>query len=53
MVSSVPRQAMKSLRKWLTENPLGIALACLAVALGNAFEASYLDDPNGLMTVLS
>ncbi len=46
---------MKRVNYWLfnTNRPLRFALVALVLALVNAYEAIYIDNPNGAMYVVS
>ena len=46
---------MGRITNWLfdTKHPLRFALVCLVIGIGNAYEATHIDNPNGLMYVLS
>jgi len=46
---------MKRLNDWLfdTNRPLRFALVSLVIALANAYEATHLDNPNGVWYIVS
>ncbi len=46
---------MKHVIDWLfdTKRPLRFALVALIIGLANAYEATHIDNPNGIMYVVS
>jgi hypothetical protein len=46
---------VKRISGWLfdTDHPLRVAVVCLLIAAGNAYEAVYIDSPRGFMNALS
>lgn len=52
---SVKKKGMKRVTDWLfdTNHPLRFALVALVLALANAYEATHIDNPNGVWYVVS
>jgi len=46
---------IKRIYEWLfdTDRPLRVAFVCLAIAAGNVYEAMRIDQPNGIMYIVS
>ena len=46
---------MSRVSDWLfdTKHPVRVALVCLLIGLANIYEATHIDNPNGLMYVIS
>jgi hypothetical protein len=54
-IVALEQNRMSGITNWLfdTKHPLRFALVCLLIGLGNVYEATHIDNPNGLMYVVS